>query len=549
MELKRSTNYSGIIELVFIALVIIGGTILFAAHLILSGDWSVISSPILGVLASSGFLFLIVLCFGVIFTLSYCYGLFWREQTLSAATQGNSRLLATATDQPDQALALQPGETVSLERKSGVGNLLTTSLLMLLLALIVAASGEVIVFALLPVFGHSTLNPFYFPLLYGAPPAVPQPTTMDWITAAFPLTLGLLLIATIPILITEQRYKLIANDQGLTLRRRLRRRGFISWDDIALFIQVGKNRSGNVSESYLLWGREHRLAFYIIRLPAAPAIQKQRGSAWANKIDSYRFEGGFERYAADAQRVLATIAARSHASLQILPTQPALVTRIKQRLPDRLTLDDLNTAPLAGTDLQPKAMNLPAEAAQPTITLKTRLHIGPLLLETVLWLIIIGVLVFVFGQTTFSEILPLPAYWVIIILAICAAFCLAMGFGMAWSRQRRRAPIIIASPESLACKIDQKAALITIPWDEMRAWAIKLSPDHTRPQRTYIVCSERSTLAWTERPDAALAGKGIQGDRHQAYQEQAEHLHCLIAARTGLPLREINSSRTNPTQG
>jgi hypothetical protein len=83
----------------------------------------------------------------------------------------------------------------------------------------------------------------------------------------------------------------------------------------------------------------------------------------------------------------------------------------------------------------------------------------------------------------------------------------------------------------------------TLPWEEVRAWAIMLSPNPLQSWRRYIVSSERATITWTERANAELAGRGIQGDRRQAYQERADQLHRLIAVRTGLPLREMTSQR------
>ena len=186
-----------------------------------------------------------------------------------------------------------------------------------------------------------------------------------------------------------------------------------------------------------------------------------------------------------------------------------------------------------------------AEAAPAEITLKEHLPILPLLLETVLWFVIIGALLFACGsvalQTAVSEITSLNGFWVAVIVVVSVGIGVLFALSLALQRRSSRAPAVIAGPDGLTQKTDEKATTTTLPWDEIRAWAIMLSPNHTQTQRRYVVCSERATLAWTERPDSELAGRGIQGDRRQAYQEQAEQLHSLIAARTGLPLREVTN--------
>jgi len=541
MPLKRSSNYPAIIAAVFIAILVVGGAVMFAAHLILSGDWSAIFSSLGFGPAFFGLTFLVLLCLAIFFTLSYLYGLILRERTWSAAQ--DVRFLAMAPDQPDRHLALQPGEILTLDRRQSVSYMVNWFVLLLAFALLFAGSGEVIVFALLPSFAHSTLNPLYSSLFYIAPPPPPPPSTLDWIVAAFPLAIGFLFIALIPSAINDQRYALIADDQGLTIRKRLRQR-FIPWNDIALFIQLGKHRDRNVTENYLLWGREHQAAFSIVRLPDTSTQLWKQGTSILDKLARYRFEGGFDRYAADAQRLLATSAARGQAPLQTITHQPRAIVKLKQRFPGRFTVDDLTAAPLASQELQPQIQDAaPAETAISNITLKERLPIFPVLLESVVWFIVVGALVFAcLGGLVWSTLADeLSGPW----LAVAAGFILAytafMSYNAARQRRRRRIPIVIANSAGLTRKTGQKDTTITIPWDEIRAWAIKPSPDHTQTRRTYLVSSERATLTWTERSEAELAGRGIQGNRRLAYQERAEQLHSLIAVRTGLPLREMAS--------
>ncbi|HEU5370477.1 MAG TPA: hypothetical protein VFU69_18540, partial [Ktedonobacterales bacterium] len=434
------------------------------------------------------------------------------------------------------------GETLTLDRRRTLGHILAFGGLILFCVVVIAFCGEAMVFTLLPTFGHSTLNPFYF-LLFDVAPA-PAPSLLDWLTAAYPLAVSLLLLAIIPYLLADQRYTVLADEEGLTIRQSFRQRRFMPWNDIALFIQTGQDRNANVSAAYLLWGREHKVTFVIVRLPQASNASR-KGASRIDRLDSYRFTGGFDHYAADAQRLLATIAARGPAPLQTLLGTPPGVTSLQRRFPSTFRADDLAAAPLASQELRPHVQDAaPADAAISEITLKARDALSSFLLEMLLWFIPLGAICFVVMKLTYPEYVSDPSSLSFIAVAalIFVLGCL-LAASLASSRRRQRAPIVIADARGLTQKTDQKSTTITIPWDEVRSWAIMPSPNQPQTRRRYLVSSERATITWTERADAELAGRGVQGDRRLAYQEHAEQLHRLIAARTGLPLRNMTSQQ------
>ncbi len=543
MALKRSNMYPKVVVAFVIALLFLGTEGIFVIHLILAGEWGGILNSLGLVLIPLSLTFLTVFCLITIFILAYLYGRIWRERALRAAVEGNSRFIKSAPAQPDQHLALPQGETLMLERHRSILNILRMICLLFFSALMVALFGEFIVFMLLPAFGHSTLNPFYSLLSTDslAPPP-PAPTLLDWITAAIPLLWGFVFTVDSFSFIITQRYTLTANDQGLTIKQRFQRQRFIPWNDIRLFARFGNDRgAGRVTQSYLLWGREHKVSILIDILPKAPASQKKGASSF-DTLDSYRYTGGFERYAADAQRLLATIAARSGAPLLTFTQRPAIIAKINQRLPHTLTLDDLADAPLADAALQPKVQDTTRAAATPaTITLRERIPPGPLLVETVIWSVLLGGLSLVFlGPTTlqaFSDFITGP--WLTVAWIAILAFVVLLAFLVAGARRESRMPAVTADATGLTRKPGQDGKTLVLPWDEIRAWAIMRSPGQEHARYTYIVCSERATLTWVERTGAALGGRGIKGDRRLAYQERAEHLHSVIAARTGFPLRDV----------
>ena len=267
MPLKQSNNYAAILATILISVILGGGAGLFIIALILDGDWGDLFSS-LAFLFSAGFALVLFLFFGAIFAYVYFSALIWRQRTLSAVAQGESHRLVKASDQPNVDLALQPGETLTLERHRTIGYFVVYGAMLLFFAVAIVMCAEVVVFTLIPAFGHSTLNPFYFNVFDAAPP--PPPSPLDWLAAAYPLIVGFLLIILIPLLIRDQRHTLIADDQGITFRQPLVRRRFIPWNDISLFIKTGNSRSQNVTASYLLWGQEHKVGFGIVRLPSAP---------------------------------------------------------------------------------------------------------------------------------------------------------------------------------------------------------------------------------------------------------------------------------------
>jgi hypothetical protein len=127
MPLKRYTSYPTIIAAIFIALAFVGGMLFFLAYLILAGDWSGIFSSFSIVLGMFGLIFLLFLCLAIIVALSYLYGVVWRVRTWSAIALGDSRLLASAPDQPVQPAKALAEALLSPRLNDIVVCLMTTS--------------------------------------------------------------------------------------------------------------------------------------------------------------------------------------------------------------------------------------------------------------------------------------------------------------------------------------------------------------------------------------------------------------------------------------
>lgn len=101
-------------------------------------------------------------------------------------------------------------------------------------------------------------------------------------------------------------------------------------------------------------------------------------------------------------------------------------------------------------------------------------------------------------------------------------------------------PTVSAERKRLALLKFNERSRVSIPWPEIRAWALLTpEPGETEPAGCVVWSADDLLMEWRERPDAALAGAGVQGDRRAAYRERARQMHALIAERTGLAPRVI----------
>jgi hypothetical protein len=137
-----------------------------------------------------------------------------------------------------------------------------------------------------------------------------------------------------------------------------------------------------------------------------------------------------------------------------------------------------------------------------------------------------------------------PGHWGTLVgIGILVLFVPIGGYIYAFMQQRNRLPVILVDDLGITRKTANSATTRTIPWAEIRAWAVLPPKLGDRRGPTYFVFTEGNKISWREPEDAALAGRHIAGDRRAAYRDCAERLHALIAARTGLPLRELRLER------
>jgi hypothetical protein len=87
------------------------------------------------------------------------------------------------------------------------------------------------------------INPFYGEFHFIAPPPL-APSLLDWIVAGYLPALALLAITALTLyMLAGWRDAITADDRGVTISKTLRRKRFIPWSDIKLFIQPVANKS------------------------------------------------------------------------------------------------------------------------------------------------------------------------------------------------------------------------------------------------------------------------------------------------------------------
>lgn len=374
------------------------------------------------------------------------------------------------------------------------------------------------------------------------PTHAPALSPIEWLAFLAPFALGATGATLCVIEVMSMRWQRISvDDAGVTVQRPLRRSQFIPWDDIHLILRFG----GDEAPGNTWWLRDHRRGV-ALALGARGPVPSPKGHPRAS---TYQFDAAPDDYPAAVQRLLATLTERARVPIRVwagayLTSQPRSVTSA-----GGLTLDEALALPLAAEALQPNPTDVEAERAsaatvtlRPSITLRA---LAPQIAKNVaitagLFVAIILVAL-VPGASSVNEVIaPLlsPAGLRAIAYIVCAMIVLSVG-GAVTTYRNVTAPTVAASPAGLTLKPSMGASPRVIPWQDIKAWAVLLPAPAARAPVIYTVWSGAQTLEWREPPDAQLAGRGVHGDRREAYRATARQLRTLIAARTGRPLRAI----------
>ena len=139
----------------------------------------------------------------------------------------------------------------------------------------------------------------------------------------------------------------------------------------------------------------------------------------------------------------------------------------------------------------------------------------------------------------------LSDYWpIILVLTAIAILSLAL-YTTLFIRQRRNGehPDVSADEAGIMTWGRYKDQPVQIPWQAVTAWVVAPPKRGTTQPYRYLVFGDGLRLGWVEPTHGQYAWQSVTNPRG-SYRKQAERLHALIAARTGLPPRELRTDGT-----
>jgi hypothetical protein len=342
-----------------------------------------------------------------------------------------------------------------------------------------------------------------------------------------------LLIGAVAAVLSNSYSRITADERGVTVKSRRRTRRII-WDEIMLFVRLTRSEYPEVAGSYALLGNRKFITFNISDVQeAAPTNVNNRSSA--NRSAS-QFEGGYPQYAKDARRLIERIHRRTGLELRdissaLLPAEHHAFAAL-----EALTVSELTSAPVAEESPQPSPNT---QSSQMVVELVTHLSWRSRLRGILASAAVTGGIVAIMSMPLLADQFVYHAHpddilaIVLIGLTILVAL-MAIVFSLVEGRRKQQA---VAATES-ALK-SQGLSGVVIPWGEIRAWGVLPAASDRKQPTIYAVMSETRSIIWSEPEDAELDGTIRNNDRRAAYRIRAAQLHAAIAARTGLPLREI----------
>jgi hypothetical protein len=342
-----------------------------------------------------------------------------------------------------------------------------------------------------------------------------------------------LLIGAMAAVSSNTYSRITADERGITIAGRRRSR-HIAWGEIVLFVRLIHSEYPAIAGSYALLGSRKFITFNISAVQeAAPANVNNRSSA--NRSAS-QFEGGYPQYAKDARRLVERIQRRTGLELRDISSKPLDTDHSAFVALETLTLDELVVAPVADQSLQPTANSKTVPAFVELVSRPRQQSIVSSILSVaaamlILFSIPLGLLV------ADAIIYRRPSMFVFLGVLVALVIALLIAAVIATISARRKSQQAVAASESVL--MSHGLSRVVISWQEVRAWGVlPAEPDRKQPT-IYIVMSETRSIIWSEPEDAELDGPARNGDRREVYRDRAAQLHAAIAARTGLPLREI----------
>jgi hypothetical protein len=286
VALKRTGNITKALAFALLALALVANAAVIIARLAMAGDWGALSVALPTILALGGCLALPATRVAI----GWAILLFRLERQVRQAFANSGEGLPLASVQPDRAVALRDGETITLLRRRLRVSVVRDFAFGVQFSILPPSAGGVLLLIIVPIANALDITflalvvLFALILLLGA----------IWVVAGF----------------RSRWQRITADDRGVTLKCPLSRRRFIPWNDIRLFARRSDRNVDSPDGSYLFWWRDHLLEIEI----AGPGTAVEGNERSHRVDDAYRYAGGYDAYAANARRLLATVVARGNLS-------------------------------------------------------------------------------------------------------------------------------------------------------------------------------------------------------------------------------------------
>jgi hypothetical protein len=319
-----------------------------------------------------------------------------------------------------------------------------------------------------------------------------------------------------------------ADDAGVHLQLDQQRAVMVPWHEIVAVVRR-ETRTTAAASDYVIVA-QHR----VIPLNCYPTGQVL--SALSQGRVRYAPQDAVE-YRELVERLLATIAKRAVPPIMVKPA-----SRGKWTPPAKLTIEDALALPPAPAHMLAQSLVGATEVTLP-LAFQSIPHWGRIWRNALVGTVFIfGFLAIVIVAAGLPELRLLSLMvFVFIALGICVlSFFVAIVIFVSGGTvaERLRYPKFLATEDGLILNPHGRGRtqrLNLVPWTAMQAWFVA---PLRNGQRVYTVHSSLKMLTWTDDDRLALQGRGVAGDRRQAYRQQVAALHATIAARTGLVLRE-----------
>jgi hypothetical protein len=423
---------------------------------------------------------------------------------------------------PDLALALPPGQRVTVHFQRDLRRVLQPLLIFTFRMLVVTLVAE-------------ALNTFYTPDVFPTPldAYIGVPLWIQWLVLLVPLGLLVLLCARQAfMLISASGQTLTVDDWGITRQRPGLPPQRLAWKDITGCVRTLFSTGDQALGAYMLFSPQGYIEVHF-----APLATLSRGRGMAE----YHFDPPAPAaYRALAERILATILARSGVPLRVLGGAYYSQGGRYSVYTLGMAAQDVAAQPEAPAPYQPLPETLAwAQSYAGSYSLPVEQDF--LMSRSVITasqsarsLLSRAALLLLAGGIFLVLLVPLVNSLALLVIALILIIPGVVFIRLAWRQVRRRDVVIVAEAGGLR----QYGASdpLFVPWREIQSWGV-IPPSARQPDPVFAVLWSGQTLTWREPQGGVLPG--ATGNLHEAYVAASHVLHALITVRSGQPLRLI----------